>query len=86
MKKVIALFLSVICLLPLIGCACQNEDAATPTGYPTGKIQQPQIMYSGQVYFYWATGFEEPLPDGYELAGNIAVVDNDIYSNGIILI
>ena len=77
MKKVIALFLSVICLLPLIGCAYQNEDAATPTGYSTGKIQQPQVMYSGQVYFYWATGFEEPLPDGYELAGNISVIDND---------
>ena len=77
MKKVIALFLTVICLLSLIGCAYQNEDATTPTGYPTGKIQQPQIMYGGQIYFYLATGFAEPLPDGYELVGSISVVDND---------
>lgn len=77
MKKLAALLLTVICVLPLIGCAYQNEDAATPTGYHTGKIQQPQIMYNGQVYFYFATGFGEPLPDGYELVGSICVVDND---------
>lgn len=77
MKKLIALFLSLICVLPLIGCAHQNEDSTTPTGYPTGKIQQPQIMYNGQVYFYFATGFAEPLPDGYELMGSISGVDND---------
>ena len=34
-------------------------------------------MYNGQVYFYFATGFDEPLPDGYTLVGSIAVVDND---------
>ena len=77
MKKVIALFLTVICLLFLIGCAYQNEDPTTPTGYPTGKIQQPQILYNGQVYSYFATGFAEPLPDGYELVGSICGVDND---------
>jgi len=48
-----------------------------PTGYPSGTIQQPQIMYNGQVYFYFATGFEEPLPHGYALVGSIAGVDNE---------
>ena len=77
MKKLIALFLALACVLTMGGCATQNEAPTTPTGYPTGKIQQPQIMYNGQIYFYFATGFDEPLPDGYALVGSIAVVDND---------
>ena len=77
MKKRIVLLLALTCALTMIGCAAQNETPATPTGYPTGKIQQPQIMYNGQVYFYFATGFDEPLPDGYEFVGSITVVDND---------
>ncbi len=77
MKKLIAIVLPLVCVLALVGCGHQNESPPTPTGYPTGEIQQPQIMYNGQVYFYFATGFDEPLPDGYELVGSIAVVDND---------
>ena len=76
MKKLIALILVLACMLALVGCS-QNDDPTTPTGYPTGKIQQPQIMYNGQVYYYFATGFDEPLPDGYELVGSISTVDND---------
>jgi hypothetical protein len=72
----IALVLALVCVLALLGCG-QNDDPTTPTGYPTGKIQQPQIMYNGQVYYYFATGFDEPLPDGYELVGSISAVDND---------
>lgn len=77
MRKFIVLFLALTCVLAMVGCGAQNEDPTTPTGYPTGKIQQPQIMYNGQVYFYFATGFDEPLPKGYELVGSVAVVDND---------
>ena len=76
MKKFIVLLLALSCVLALAGCGHQNEDPTTPTGYPTGEIQQPQIMYNGQVYFYFATGFVEPLPDGYELVGSISAVDN----------
>ena len=70
MKKLIAFVLALACVLALVGCGHQIEG-------PTGKIQQPQIMYNGQVYFYFATGFDEPLPDGYELVGSISAVDND---------
>ena len=77
MKKLIALFLALTFVLGLVGCSGQNEDPSTPTGYPTGKIQQPQIMYNGHIYFYFATGFDEPLPDGYALVGSITMVDND---------
>ena len=76
MKKMIALLLAWACVLGLVGCG-HNEAPTTPTGYPTGKIQQPQIMYNGQVYYYFATGFGEPLPDGYGLVGSITVIDND---------
>ena len=76
MKKLIALVLALVCVLALVGCG-QNEDHTAETGYPTGEIQQPQIMYNGQIYYYFATGFDEPLPDGYELVGSISVVDND---------
>ena len=49
----------------------------TPTGFPSEEVQQPQIMYNGQIYYYFATGFDEPLPDGYSSTGMIEVVDND---------
>ncbi len=77
MKKGIAMLLVLSCVMALIGCGNQNEESAAPTGYPSGTIQQPQVMYNGQVYFYFATGFDELLPDGFELVGSITVVDND---------
>ncbi|MBQ7922118.1 MAG: M56 family metallopeptidase [Clostridia bacterium] len=46
------------------------------TGYPTGEIQQPQIMLNGQIYFYSATGFDEPLPAGFDYVGSITGIDN----------
>ena len=52
------------------------EREVTPTGYPSGEIQQPQIRYDGQLYFYFATGFDEPLPKDYAHVGSIAAVDN----------
>jgi len=78
MKKLIALVLALVCVLGLVGCTSQikNSTPEIETGYPSGEIQQPQIMYNGQVYFYFATGFDEPLPDGYELVGSISAVDN----------
>ncbi len=77
MKKFIGLLLTLVSMLALVGCVQQKEEPTTPTGYPTGKIEQPQIMYNGQVYFCFATGFDEPLPDDYELVGSVSAVDND---------
>ena len=74
MKQLITLLLVFACILGMVGCATQST---TPTGYPDGEIQQPQLMYNGQIYFYFATGFDEPLPDGYELVGSISAVDNN---------
>ena len=88
MKKLIALFLILTCVLGLAACDSNETDYAetaenrtdvssTPTGVPSGEVQQPQIMYTGLVYSYFATGFDEPLPDGYSCAGMVEeVVEN----------
>ena len=84
MKKMIALLL--VLMLLLVGCSEkadvinaeeENEITITPTGYPTGEVQQPQVVYDGLVYYYFATGFDEPLPSGYNCVGIVEVVDND---------
>lgn len=88
MKKFIAFVLSLSCVLGLPACGNDGTDygeipenkidaSVTPTGFPSEEVQQPQIMYSGQLYYYFATGFDEPLPDGYSCAGIVEVVDND---------
>ena len=58
------------------GVEIREEEPTTPKGYPAGELQQPQVMYDGLIYFYCATGFDEPLPDGYECVGEVTEVDN----------
>ena len=53
-----------------------TEESTTPTGYPSEEIGQPQIRYGGELYYYFATGFDEPLPRGYRLVGSVTNVDN----------
>ena len=88
MKKLIALLLALVCVLGLVACDSKETDYAeviengtdestTPTGFPSEEVQQPQIMYTGLIYYYFATGFDEPLPDGYSCAGMVEVVDNE---------
>lgn len=75
MKKRIAIVLTIVCLLGLAGC--NKTDNLTPTGYPSGQVQRQQVMYHGVIYYYTANGFDNPLPEGYELAGEVKEVDND---------
>lgn len=87
MKKIIVLLLALSCVLGLAACGSKGtgyaevmesrtDESATPTGFPSEEVQQPQIMYTGLIYYYFATGFDEPLPDGYSCAGMVEVVDN----------
>lgn len=69
-KKLLPLF--ILCLL-LTACAA---DHSAPTGVPAGQIEQPQVMYDGQVYVYYATGFDAPLPSGFQYVGSIENVDH----------
>ena len=77
MKRWFALILTALCLIAVAGCSRSNEGATAQTGYPAGEVQQPQVMYQGKLYFYFATGFDEPLPQGYEEVGTIQTVDHE---------
>lgn len=58
--------------------ACKNGVGTnTPTGYTGNEIEQPQLMYNDNIYYYQATGFDEELPEGYIKAGTIKHVDNE---------
>ena len=74
MKKSILLLLLSIMLLS--ACTPQVVNPLQSTGYPSGELQQPQIMLNGKIYYYTASGFDLPLPEGYTLAGEILSVDH----------
>ena len=74
MKKSILLLLLSIMLLS--ACTPHNTGSLQSTGYPSGELQQPQIMLNGKIYYYTASGFDLPLPEGYTVAGEILSVDS----------
>lgn len=74
--------------LSIMACtACGSSDGnvsgtngvETSTGVESGMIEQPQVMYDGYIYYYNATGRDEKLPEGYEIAGMIKKVDSKDY-------
>lgn len=78
----------VAAMLSIMACtACGNSggnvsetnSAETSTGVESGIIEQPQVMYDGHIYYYNATGRDEKLPEGYEIAGTIKKVDSKDY-------
>lgn len=75
-------------VLSIMACtACGSSDGnvsgtngvETSTGVESGMIEQPQVMYDGYIYYYNATGRDEKLPEGYEIAGTIKKVDSKDY-------
>lgn len=75
-------------VLSIMACtACGSSDGnvsgtngvETSTGVESGMIEQPQVMYDGYIYYYNATGRDEKLPEGYEIAGTIKNVDSKDY-------
>ena len=59
-----------------------------PTGLSEGMITPPQIMYQGVIFEYKFMGKNTKLPEGFEEAGTILVVDDyekpsqDFYAGG----
>ena len=51
-------------------------SSSAATGFPTGEIQRPQIMFHGTIFYYDASGFDLPLPDGFAKVGTVISVDN----------
>lgn len=61
------------------GNVSETNSAETSTGVESGIIEQPQVIYDGHIYYYNATGRDEKLPEGYEIAGTIKRVDSKDY-------
>ncbi len=81
MKKVIAVCLTLVLVLSLVGCNRKTQESMTPTGYPSGEVQFITVFYNSNLYRYSAEGFDLPLEDGYEKAGEILEVNNLEYPN-----
>lgn len=66
--------------LGILLCACSpkhsgTESAAkTPTGYPSDEVQRQTVYYDGKLYWYQFDGFDNPLQEGFELAGTVEEV------------
>ena len=76
MKRTICFVLVMVLVLAFSGCGDREPEKATgPTG-TNGQVEQPQIWYNGGLYLYYATGFDENLPEGYDLVGQVKCVDN----------
>ena len=76
MKKKYILAISFLILCLLSACRSQKSNETTPTGYASNEIDQPQIMYNDTIFYYWATGFDEDLPDNYRYIGKVGSINN----------
>lgn len=66
-------------LILLSACSGRNQETVASTGYPSEEVQRPAVFYTGYLYFYTAEGFDLPLADGFEKAGVIKEVNNNVY-------
>lgn len=81
------IFIGAVALSIMACTACGSSEGnvsgtngvETSTGVESGMIEQPQVMYDGYIYYYNATGRDEKLPEGYEIAGTIKKVDSKDY-------
>lgn len=84
-RKVIFIGAAVLFIMACTACGSSEGNvsgtngAETSTGVESGMIEQPQVMYDGYIYYYNATGRDEKLPEGYEIAGTIKKVDSKDY-------
>lgn len=77
MKKlgIAGIVISIILILAIIVVLIENNSKSTNgrveenTGYENGIIEQPQIMYDGEIYYYFATGFDKKLPEDSKYVG-----------------
>lgn len=72
---------STICIiyflmLILNSCKYTDNKSTGNTGLMDHEIEQPQIMYNQQVYYYYATGFDDILPENYLKVGEVKTVNN----------
>ena len=61
---------------PIASEALPAKNSAQ-TGYPSGEIQRPQVMFRGNIYVYSGDGRDLPLPDGFAKVGAVESLNND---------
>ena len=68
----------IVCYLGLTLSSCRDTSfqSTENTGGVSGEIEQPQIMYNQQVYYYYATGFNDVLLENYLKVGEVKAVNN----------
>ena len=68
----------IVCYLGLTLSSCRDTSfqSTENTGGISGEIEQPQIMYNQQVYYYYATGFNDVLPENYLKVGEVKALNN----------
>ncbi len=59
------------------GITAEATRATVQTGYPSGEIQRPQVMFRGNIYVYSGEGRDLPLPTGFAKVGTVEALDND---------
>ena len=84
-RKEIFICVAALSIMACTACGSSEGNVSgtngveTSTGVESGMIEQPQVMYDGYIYYYNATGRDEKLPEGYEIAGTIKKVDSKDY-------
>lgn len=87
MKRIVIALLVSLSLF--LFSACVNE-ATEPTG--VSGIEQPQIMYDGDIYYYNFDGLISSIPSSFSLIGTIQKVDvttepqSDFEASGVDLV
>lgn len=76
LMKICKLMLTVVMCASILSSCAKHDHVTTPTGYPDGEINRPMVMYNDEIYFFDFTGFNEPLPEGYEFVGSVESIDN----------
>lgn len=59
------------------GITAEATRVTVQTGYPSGEIQRPQVMFRGNIYVYSGEGRDLPLPTGFAKVGTVEAIDND---------
>ena len=74
MKRLAAFFLMLLMISLLWAC---HKEELVPTGYPSGEVQRPFLVYHGTLYVYADELLEHTaLPLNCSEIGRIASVDN----------
>ena len=80
MKKIIAVAISILCVLAAAGCGVKSVEN---TGVEKPYAGAPKIVLNGQNYFVNEMVIVNELPEGYSYAGKLTEQEKEFaYING----